>query len=123
MVVDQMQLVGAEGGSLDGGGTGKTGSMDGGMAEGGDDDDGGLDYLEEAALGGIGGTASVAAELELVVSRMRFMSAQLKGNGGPGVRIVALSSCMANGVDVGHWLGAKSFKMGEAVAFFIRAWR
>jgi pre-mRNA-splicing helicase BRR2 len=121
LVVDQMQLVGAEGGSL-GGAAGadgnRSGSTDGGSAEGGDDDDGGLDYLEEAALGGIGGTASVAAELELVVSRMRFMSAQLKGNGGPGVRIVALSSCMANGVDVGHWIGAKSFKKGGGGGIF-----
>ena len=87
-------------------------------ASAGDDDDGGLDYLEEAALGGIGGAASVAAELELVVSRVRFMSAQLKSNGGPGVRIVALSSCMANGVDVGHWIGAKSFKKGGSGGIF-----
>lgn len=42
--------------------------------------------------------------IEIVCSRMRQMSATL----GTGLRIVALSSSLANGRDIGEWLGANS---------------
>jgi pre-mRNA-splicing helicase BRR2 len=55
----------------------------------------------------VGGTGSESASYELIVSRMRFMGAQ-RGSHGIPLRLIGLSSCIANGVDVGHWLGAKS---------------
>ena len=65
----------------------------------------------------LGGTKSDSASYELVVTRMRFMGAQRKSQGGGAggvdaastpLRIVGLSSCVANGHDVGHWLGCKT---------------
>jgi pre-mRNA-splicing helicase BRR2 len=51
-------------------------------------------------LGGTGGPV-----LEVVCSRMRYMSTQLDSK----LRIVALSSSLANAKDVGHWLGCTLF--------------
>ena len=52
----------------------------------------------------LGGTGSESASLELIVTRMRFMGAQRTDN-QPRLRILGLSSCVANGTDLGHWLG------------------
>eukprot|EP00897_Mesotaenium_endlicherianum_P008156 jgi/Mesen1/7369/ME000381S06604 len=62
-------------------------------------------------LGGEGGPA-----LEVVTSRMRYMSSQLSSaaagksgaGAGVGVRIVALSTSLANARDLGEWIGASS---------------
>lgn len=42
--------------------------------------------------------------LEVVCSRMRYMSSQIERK----VRIVALSSSVANAKDLGQWLGAST---------------
>jgi pre-mRNA-splicing helicase BRR2 len=44
--------------------------------------------------------------LEAVVSRMRYINTQLE-DGEPKCRLVGLSQCVANGKDIGEWLGAK----------------
>jgi len=62
-----------------------------------------LVILDEAHL--IGG--SKGPVLEVVASRMRYMSAQIQRN----VRMVALSSSIANAKDIGGWLGVKSSDM------------
>ena len=56
--------------------------------------------------------------LEAVVSRMRFMSSQLEEQKNHKVRIVGLSASIANGKDVGDWIGVKSsnlFNFGLSV--------
>ena len=50
----------------------------------------------------IGG--DVGPILEVVCTRMRYMSAQIEKN----IRIIALSSSLANAKDVGEWLGCSS---------------
>ena len=44
--------------------------------------------------------------LEVVCSRMRYISAQRAADGQPPVRIVGLAHSLANARDVGEWLGA-----------------
>ncbi|PHT28564.1 U5 small nuclear ribonucleoprotein kDa helicase [Capsicum baccatum] len=50
-------------------------------------------------IGGQGG-----AVLEVIVSRMRYISSQVENN----IRIVALSTSLANAKDLGGWIGATS---------------
>lgn len=57
-----------------------------------------LFIVSEAHL--IGG--EVGPTLEVVTSRMRYMAAQLQKQ----IRIVALSASLANGKDLGEWIGA-----------------
>ena len=52
-------------------------------------------------------TGSDSASYELTVTRMRFMGAQRNKESTP-LRIIGMSHCIANGADVGHWLGCKS---------------
>jgi pre-mRNA-splicing helicase BRR2 len=56
--------------------------------------------------------------LEAVVSRMRFMASQLKEQLSHHLRIVGLSASVANGKDLGDWMGVKSsdlFNFGLSV--------
>ncbi len=46
----------------------------------------------------------VHAALQMITSRMRFMSSQLE----TPLRIVGLSTSLANARDVGEWIGATS---------------
>ncbi|KAJ3381344.1 DEIH-box ATPase [Entophlyctis sp. JEL0112] len=60
----------------------------------------GLFILDEAHL--IGG--DIGPTMEIITSRMRFVSAQTENK----IRIVALSTSLANARDVGEWIGATS---------------
>ena len=48
-------------------------------------------------IGGEGGPI-----LEVIVSRMRYISSQIENN----IRIIALSTSLANAKDLGEWIGA-----------------
>ncbi|ANB15899.1 Brr2p [Sugiyamaella lignohabitans] len=50
-------------------------------------------------IGGLNGSV-----YEIIISRMRYMSAQLES----GLRLVALGVSLANGKDLGEWIGATS---------------
>jgi pre-mRNA-splicing helicase BRR2 len=52
------------------------------------------------------GGSGMGTTLEVVVSRMRYVSSQLESTIGKKGRIVALSACLANAKDVGDWIGA-----------------
>ncbi|KAI9331221.1 Sec63 Brl domain-containing protein, partial [Obelidium mucronatum] len=60
----------------------------------------GLFILDEAHL--IGG--DIGPTMEIITSRMRFVSAQTENK----IRILALSTSLANARDVGEWIGATS---------------
>ncbi len=45
-------------------------------------------------------------KLEVVCSRMRYVSAQRASDGAPPIRVVGLAHSLANARDVGEWLGA-----------------
>lgn len=47
------------------------------------------------------GNGTIGPNYEVIIARMRFISAQLE----TGLRIVALSSPLANGRDLGEWIG------------------
>ena len=51
------------------------------------------------------GRSDIGPQYEIALSRTRFISAQLEEAGGSGIRIVALSECLANAHDVADWLG------------------
>ncbi|KAI9208743.1 Sec63 Brl domain-containing protein [Polychytrium aggregatum] len=61
----------------------------------------GLFIVDEVHL--IGSTPS-GPTIEVIVSRMRFINAQIEGK----IRIVALGTSLANARDLGEWIGANS---------------
>ncbi|KAI9137398.1 SNRNP200 protein [Paraphysoderma sedebokerense] len=64
----------------------------------------GLFIADELHL--IGG--DIGPTLEIIVSRMRFISAQKESDGSDKIRIVGLSTSLANARDIGEWMGCKS---------------
>ena len=46
--------------------------------------------------------------LEIVISRMRYVSGQLEQRNSQGIRIVGLSTSIANARDVGEWMGVST---------------
>jgi len=50
----------------------------------------------------------IGPTLEIVLSRMRYMSSQKKQQDESGLRIVALSASLANARDVSEWIGVSS---------------
>jgi pre-mRNA-splicing helicase BRR2 len=50
----------------------------------------------------------VGPTMEIVLSRMRFISSERKQQDAPGLRIVGLSASLANARDVGEWIGVSS---------------
>lgn len=51
------------------------------------------------------GRSDIGPQYEISLSRTRFISAQLEEAGSVGIRIVALSECLANAHDIADWLG------------------
>jgi pre-mRNA-splicing helicase BRR2 len=64
----------------------------------------GLVILDDAHL--IGADPVRGVVLEVVGSRMRYISAQPSKDGRPPCRIVAFMESVSNARDIGHWLGA-----------------
>ncbi len=48
--------------------------------------------------------------MEVVTSRMRYISSQAEGGAAP-IRVVALGHSIANAKEVGEWVGASSHSM------------
>jgi len=53
----------------------------------------------------------VGPTLEIVISRMRYISSQTKQKDSGGMRIVGLSASLSNAQDVGEWLGVSHKSM------------
>lgn len=66
----------------------------------------GLVILDDAHL--IGADPGRGSVLEVIGSRMRYISAQPAKDGKPPCRIVAILDPVSNARDIGHWLGAPS---------------
>ena len=72
--------------------------------------------------GSRGNIAELCGAVQMITSRMRFMSSQLE----TPLRIVGLSTSLANARDVGEWIGASShglfnFPPGEHITPFFMA--
>ena len=55
-----------------------------------------------------GDAETVAGPMQVVTSRMRYISSQKEGDGEAPIRIVGLCTSLANAKDLGEWIGATS---------------